>query len=618
MGMGGMGWGGGGGGGWGGRAELRELAKGQTFDLPIARRAIAAFRPYRWRALATAGMIFVSSALGTLPPLLTGVYIVQHGILARHLHVVFLYTAVLVAVALASGLIGVLQNWYSNMIGQAVMADFRQRLFEHIHGQPLRYFTDNQSGQLVSRVTNDVNAIQTVVTSTLVSVVSNVLVLVTTAGIMFALNWKLTVVALLVVPAFVAPTQRVGRLRQNLQRQIQMALARMTAQLTETFGVSGALLVKAFAREKFEFGRFRENNQEVRRLNVQSSLIGRWLFMWLGLFGSLGPAILYAVGGYLYIHHAISIGIILAFVGYLGRLYSPISQIAQLHVNVLTSLALFRRIFEILDRTPEIQDGTEVVDAASVRGHVALEDVSFRYAPDLPLALNRVTLEMEPGRLVALVGPSGAGKTTLMSMISRYHDPSEGRVLLDGRDIRRLRLESLRGVIGLVPQEPFLFHDTLLTNLLYARPEASRAEVEAACRAAQIHDVIEAMPQGYDTVVGERGYRLSGGEKQRVAIARVLLRAPRIVLLDEATSSLDTLSERRIQAALEHLLEGRTALVIAHRLSTVLAADRIAVVDHGAIVGVGRHQDLLAAGGLYARIYREQFETPLAAAAPAD
>ncbi len=602
-----------GGGGWGGgrHSELRDLARSQTFDSRLALRAVAAFRPYRWQAAAVVGVILCTSALGALPPLLTGNYLVQKGILGKNLHIVVFYTSALVAIALASGLLGVLQNWLSNVVGQAVMADFRRRLFEHLHSQPLRFFTDNQSGQLVSRIMNDVNAIQSVVTGTLVSVASNVLILATTLVVMFALDWKLTLLSLVIVPAFIAPTQHVGRVRQNLQRRIQVALGHLTAQLTETLGVSGALLVKAFTQERMEFARFAERNEEVRRLNVEQSLIGRWLFMWLGLFQALGPAALYGVGGYLYIRGELKFGTIVTFVGYLGRLYSPINQMAQLHVNVLTSLALFRRIFEVLDREPEIRDGPHVLEGGSVRGRVALEGVSFRYRPELPPALDGVDLELPPGALVALVGPSGAGKSTLMSMVSRYYDPTAGRVTLDSRDVRDFTLESLRGVIGLVPQEPFLFHDTLLANLLYARSGASRAEVEAACRAAQIHDVIEAMPEGYDTVVGERGYRLSGGEKQRVAIARVLLRAPRIVLLDEATSSLDTLSERRIQAALEHLLQGRTALVIAHRLSTILAADRIAVLEQGRIVGLGRHAELLERGGLYARIYREQFEAPL-------
>ena len=605
MGM-GMGWGGGGG-GWGGsHSELREAAKGQKFDGALARRAMAAFRPYLWPTVATVALILVTSLLGSLPPGLTE-RVIDRGILGGSMHAVILYTSLIVSISLTSGLLGVAQNYLSNRVGHEVMADFRLQLFQHIHRQPMSFFTENQSGQLVSRVTNDVGAIQGVVTGTLVSLVSNLLIVLTTIAFMLWFNWRLTILALVIVPAFIVPTQRVGRVRRDLQRLIQQALARLTAQLTETIGVSGALLVKAFARERYEFARFDGISREVKDLNVRQGLVGRWLFMWLGLFGSIGPALIYGYGGWLVIHGQIKLGVIVAFVAYLTRLYGPLSQLAQLHVNVLTSMALFRRIYDLLDRVPEIQDGPETLEVGSVRGAIGLHGVTFSYGPSLAPALDGVDLEIQPGQVVALVGPSGAGKTTLMGLVPRFHDPSSGRVTLDGHDLRDLTMESLRTAIGMVPQEPFLFHDTIRANLLYARPDASVEELEAACRAAQIHDVIAEMPQGYDTVVGERGYRLSGGEKQRMAIARVLLRAPRIVLLDEATSSLDTLSERRIQAALEHLLAGRTALVIAHRLSTVLAADMIVVLEKGHVVAKGRHQELMAAGGLYARIYEEQF-----------
>jgi ATP-binding cassette subfamily B protein len=609
----GMGWGGW---GWRDHGDLREAARHEKFDAALVRRALGAFRPYVWPTVAAGLLIFATSALGALPPVLTK-EIIDRGIAAHDLRAIVRYTALTVAIALVSGLLGVAQNYLTNLVGQKVMADFRSQLFRHIHRQSMAFFTENQSGQLVSRVTNDVGAIQGVVTGTLVNLATNVLVISTTVGIMLAFNWRLTVLSLLILPAFILPTQHVGRVRQDLQRRIQQALGTLTAQLTETLGVSGALLVKAFARERYEFERFERTNREIQDLQVRQSLVGRWLFMWLGLFGSVGPALLYAYGGWLVIRGQLSLGTIIAFVAYLNRLYGPLAQTAQLHVNVLTSIALFRRIYAILDRVPEIQDGPYVLRPEAVRGAIAFEDVTFRYGPALPPALEHIELEIRPGQVVALVGPSGAGKSTLMSLVLRLYDPTAGRVTLDGRDLRELQLESLRSVLGLVPQEPFLFHDTVRANLRYARPDASDEELEAACRAAQIHDVIAAMPQGYDTVVGERGYRLSGGEKQRLAIARVLLRAPRIVLLDEATSSLDTLAERRIQAALEHLLAGRTALVIAHRLSTVLAADRIVVLDRGRVVAVGSHQELLAAGGLYARLYREQFATEAADGRPA-
>ncbi len=604
MGM-GMGMGGGWGGG-GGRLDLREAAKYEKFDGALILRALGSFRPYLWPSLLTVLLLVITSTLGSLPPVLQK-ELIDLGILGRNVHLLLKYVGLILAISVFSGLLGVAQNYLSNLVGQHVMADFRYRLFTHIHQQPLAFFTETKSGELVSRVTNDVGAIQSVVTGTLVSLVSNVLILASTLTFMFMMNWRLSVLSLLVVPAFVLPTQRVGTLRRDLQRKIQQLLASLTAQLTETFGVSGALLLKAFARERMEAERFASVNNELRDVQVRQQLVGRWLFMWLGLFSAVGPALMFGYGGWLYIHGRLDFGTIYAFSAFLGRLYGPMSQLAQLHVNVLTSVALFRRIYDLLDRNPEIQDGPVAVDPASITGQIAFEGVSFRYHSTVEDALHEVDLVIRPGQMCALVGPSGAGKTTLLHMVARFHDPATGRVTLDGRDLREYTLESLRGAIGLVPQEPFLFHDTVRANLLYARPGASQAELEAACHGAQIHDLIASMADGYDTVVGERGYRLSGGEKQRLAIARVLLRAPRIVLLDEATSSLDTLSERRVHAALDHLIAGRTSVIIAHRLSTVLAANLIVVVEAGRIVATGRHSELLAAGGLYARLYREQF-----------
>ncbi|WP_051321749.1 ABC transporter ATP-binding protein [Alicyclobacillus contaminans] len=608
----GMGFGGGHGGGHRGvsRWELRELAKQEHLDWAIIRRASTAFIPYWRRALMVSVLLLATSAGGTLPAWLTQ-HIIDDGILKGRADIVVWLTATLIAVALVTGLLGVVQTWLSNSVAQDVMADFRLALFRHIQRQTVSFFTTRQAGDLVSRVMNDVSAIQNVITSTLMGFASNVLVILTTLALMFEMNWKMAILSLLVVPAFVLPTQRAGGIRQRLQSQIQQKLSTLTVHLSEQFGVSGALLTRIFNRERTEIEKFSEVNRELRNLQVRQSLVGRWLFMWLGMFSSIGPALLWGYGGWLVIHREMHLGTIVAFTGLLGRLYGPLSQLAQLQVNLLSSIALFRRIFALLDIEPEVQDGPVVLAAGSVSGRIQLEDVSFAYPSTSPadprLVLCDVNLRIEPGQMVALVGPSGAGKTTLLHLIPRFSDPLAGRILVDGHDSKSLTLASLRSQMGLVPQDPFFFHDTISNNLRFAKPDATREEMEAACRAAQIHDMIVGLPDGYDTVVGERGYRLSGGERQRLAIARVLLRAPRIVLLDEATSALDTLVERQIQEALQVLMEGRTAIVIAHRLSTILTADNIVLLHQGRVVAQGRHGELLETSPLYRELYEAQF-----------
>jgi ATP-binding cassette subfamily B protein len=492
------------------------------------------------------------------------------------------------------------------------MADYRLALFRHLQRQTVQFFASRQSGDLVSRVMNDVTAIQNVITTTLVGFVSNLLTICTTLVLMFGMNWQMSLLAIIVVPGFVFPTQKVGKTRQKLQADIQHWLSKMTVHLSETLGVSGALLIRIFNHEQHEEKQFSVANRKLRDLQVRQTLVGRWLFMWLGMFSSIGPALLWGYGGWLVIHHRIGLGVIVAFTTLLSRLYGPLSQLAQLHVSVLSSIALFRRIFALLDLKPEVEDGPITIPPNSVQGRISLEGISFSYNteahPEKPkLALQDIHLTVEPGQTVALVGPSGAGKTTLLNLIPRFSDPTSGRILLDSMDYRTLTLKSLRGQMGLVPQDPFFFHDTVLNNLLLANKNATQEEMEKACRAAQIHETLAALPQGYNTILGERGYRLSGGERQRLAIARVLLQGPRIVLLDEATSSLDTVVERKIQDALAVLLEGRTAIVIAHRLSTVLKADKIVVLDRGHIVAIGTHETLVEESPLYKKLYETQF-----------
>ena len=470
----------------------------------------------------------------------------------------------------------------------------------------------------MSRLSNDVNGVQSVVSDTIFSLVNNVVILASTVFLMFALDWKLTVAALVVLPAFLLPTRRVGKATFQARKATQGKLAELTAYMQETLGISGMQLVKAFVKQRAETLRFAKLNDELRALNIRQSMIGRWFFMLMSILGTAGPAVLWLFGGYLVVTGQESLGTVVTFATVLlTRLYGPVGSLANMQVNVVGSLALFQRIFEYMDLPVEIDEKPRAIVLPQARGAVEFDGVTFRYPSSSSPALKDIAFRIEPGQLAALVGPTGAGKTTVTSLLPRFYDPQLGAVRLDGHDVRDLTLESLGRQIGMVFQDTFLFHATIRENLLYAKPEASETEMVAAARAAYIHDFIESLPEGYDTVVGERGHRLSGGEKQRVAIARVILKDPRVLILDEATSNLDSESEHLIQVALRPLFEGRTSLVIAHRLSTILAADLILVMDRGELVEQGRHADLLKQDGLYARLYHRQFEAADELATPA-
>jgi ATP-binding cassette subfamily B protein len=577
--------------------------------------------------------IVVISLVELVPPLLYR-DLIDNVLPGRDLARLNLLALGMIGIPILSGLLGVGQRYLSARVGEGIIFDLRQEMYAHLQRMSLRFFTHTKSGEIVSRFSNDVVGAQSAVTGTLPSIITNSITLVSTMVVMVSIEWRLAFLSVIVLPLFLLPARRVGRILRRIRRQAMEYNANMSSIIAETLGINGVLLVKTFGRQRQEVARFRETNRSVRDIGVRRALVGRWFFMGLGIASAIGTALIYWVGGHLVLRGAITVGTIVAFAAYLVRLYGPISALSNVQVEFATSMVSFERVFEYLDLPLEIQDRPAAVELGTVGGHVRFEDVSFSYLADsqreedaaptpggdgrgpegsLTLAASRrwalrhLSFEMQPGQLVALVGPSGAGKTTITYLLPRLYDPTMGRITLDGYDLRDVTQESLAGQIGMVTQETYLFHDTVRANLLYARPGASQAELEAACRAANIHDFIAGLPDGYDTLVGERGYRLSGGEKQRLAIARVILKDPCLLILDEATSHLDSQSEALIQAALEPLFEGRTSLVIAHRLSTILAADKILVLDEGRLVQEGTHAELLAQGGLYADLYETQF-----------
>jgi ATP-binding cassette, subfamily B, bacterial len=640
-----------------GGGRKRDKPSGRVSNRRLVRQTAGLFKAHRAGIAAIAGLVVITAGAGVINPILikvvfdtalfpTKVVGGHTAYLPVNVPRLELLVGIMVGISIVTGAIGVLQTYVTNRVGQRVMEELRNRLYEHLQGMSLRFFTGTRTGEIQSRLTNDVGGIQSVVTDTATSLLSNVVTLLSTLIAMLVLSWQLTVLSLAITPLFVFYTYRAGKVRRQITMQAQDSKAEISAITEETLSVSGMLLAKVFGRGPEEVARFRKENHRLADLAIRQEMIGRALFAVIGAFFSSAPALVYLIGGFVLAgsHGTASItpGTIIAFTTLQSRLFFPIGSMLSVSIEIQASLALFERIFDYLKMPHDIVDKPDarVVNPADVRGEVQLDHISFRYdrgtfgpmldSPDKPhiepvngdvpdgdpvpnevrrpWAIDDVSFTVRPGQLAAIVGPSGAGKTTISYLIPRLYDVTQGAVLLDGMDVRDLTLGSLAGAISMVTQETYLFHASVRRNLQYAKPDATQEELEAAARAAFIHDRIVALDDGYDTLVGERGYRMSGGEKQRLAIARVVLKSPRVLILDEATSALDTTSERLVQAALEPLLTGRTTIAIAHRLSTILAADVIFVIDRGRLIEQGTHAELLRRGGAYAKVYEQQFQ----------
>jgi len=604
----------GGGGGRGGSRPLSDEEKTNASKVtwPLLKRIFSYLLPYWPRFLLVFICILSSSWLSILPSVLMG-RIVDEGFIGRNLDILVQLIGISFGVLILSNLIGVFEAWLNVWVAQHITFDMRNKMFRHLLNMSYRFFTTNRQGEAITRMTSDIGSVQSVISGTLTSLISNVTLLVLAVATMYQKNWILATAGILIVPFLILPTRRVGKKRWDITYQAQAKNDEINQILSETMSVSGQLLVKLFNREDTEYGKYESANGDMTDLNIKESMAGRWFRATIGILTNAGPMVIYLTGGLLMLRYGVTdltVGDVTVMVALLERLYRPVNSLLNMQVEIVRSMAIFTRIFQYFDIPIEIVNKPDAIKPDELEGNLEFRNVSFHYNEGSPI-LRNLTFTVGKGRSVAIVGPSGAGKSTIINLIPRLYDVVEGEVLLDGHDVRDLDLEWLRSNIAIVTQDTYLFNDTIRANLLYASPEASEDDLIKACREAHIHDFISTLPQGYDTEVGNRGIKLSGGERQRMSIARVILKNSRLVVLDEATSSLDSISESLIQNAIEPLLKGKTSLVIAHRLSTIMACDEILVVSGGVLVERGTHADLLKLGGIYRELYETQFRKAL-------
>ena len=596
-------------GGRGGFLTEEEKQNSPKITLRLLKRMFSYLVPYWKQLIVSVLAIIISSVFGVFPTILTG-RIIDEGLLEQNLPVLIRLIGLSFGVLILANLISVLESYTNVWMAENITFDMRNKMYSHLQRMSHRFFTTSKQGDIITRMTSDIGGVQSVLTGTWTSILQNFATLTVALVTMYTKSPILATIGIVVVPLFILPTKRVGKRRWEITLESRKHNDDINQILNETLSVSGQLLSKLFVTENYEFDRYQEANKQMIRLNIKESMAGKWFRVVINVFTNIGPMLIYLVGGILIIEYGntdLTIGDITVMVALLGRMYGPVNSLLNIQVDMIRSMALFDRIFEYFDLPVEIDNDPQALRPESFAGELAFEEVSFHYDPDQPI-LNNVSFELKPGSSVAIVGPSGAGKSTIINLIPRLYDVTGGRIRLDGVDIRKLDLAFLRQHIGVVTQDTYLFNGTIRENLLYAKPDATQAEIEQACREANIHAFISGLPKGYDTVVGNRGMKLSGGEKQRLSIARIILRKPGLIIFDEATSSLDSISEHAIQEAIEPILAKSTSLIIAHRLSTILSADEILVLEKGKIVERGDHETLVKKGGIYTMLYSTQMK----------